>query len=545
VTRLTRNIAPLAHDADRAESSEARLSGRALERRDVAAIGALLLLGSLPLLNLLALPAFLDEGTYLGWIARVVDQGEWLHPLDDGKPLEVWPMVPFVWLGLRPLIVARVANVLVGAIGAGLVYRLALPLRDRRTAFACGGLFALCPFVVYLQRLALADTFLCVAGVWTLLTAYELVLSPTAKHARRLAVSLVLVACTKLPVGFVFLLSVPLALAIMPSAHRRMLLQRPSRGRLIAAHAPAVLLAVAMAVVMVARLRAAHQAAFGVELVRGIGLGHFPGIAEGLGVDGMSLWGELAAQLSWPVTLLGALGVVACAALGDWRERWLVATGVVPMALIAGGAQFWYSRYLLVALPPLVIGAVLGWARLADRAGRFRGLVLGGVLATCALLMGKQSALLIIDPVAASWSKVDRIQYVEGPSSGYGFPEAAAFLVAAHDAPARIYSLDGHSSYQLRSYLPPSWTARVEPIFYGSTGKRLLTSEGRLAHLVANAPAWVVISDQVLSHYLESTFGPEGARRIEVRPVALFDKPGGHARLGIYAMTPRDGGDGT
>jgi len=57
---------------------------------------------------------------------------------------------------------------------------------------------------------------------------------------------------------------------------------------------------------------------------------------------------------------------------------------------------------------------------------------------------------------------VDRFQYFEGWSSGYGYPEAAKFVLEPPGAPLMIYSLDGHSAYQLLTYLPAAWTSRVK-----------------------------------------------------------------------------------
>src|SRR6516162_4874828 len=126
----------------------------ALSRKDLLPITILLLVGSAAFVRLLALPPFEDEGTELRWIWRVIEAGDWLQPLADGKPLQVWPMALFVWLGLPPLGVMRAVNVLVGMIGSVLLYRLALCTTENRdTAFVSAGLFAICPFVIYLQRL--------------------------------------------------------------------------------------------------------------------------------------------------------------------------------------------------------------------------------------------------------------------------------------------------------------------------------------------------------------------------------------------------------
>jgi len=140
-----------------------------LSKRDILPVAVLLLLGSLAFAHLMALPAFEDEGTQLRWIWRAIEANEWLLPLGDGKPLEGWLMVPLVRFAPQPLAAIRAMHVLAGMIAAVLVYRLALQVSTRGTAFASGVLFAVCPFVVYLQRLALSEMFLCAAGIWVLL----------------------------------------------------------------------------------------------------------------------------------------------------------------------------------------------------------------------------------------------------------------------------------------------------------------------------------------------------------------------------------------
>jgi hypothetical protein len=57
-------------------------------RKDLFPIAVLLLLGSFAFVRLMALPAFEDEGSQLRWVWRLIEAGEWLQPLGDGKPLE-------------------------------------------------------------------------------------------------------------------------------------------------------------------------------------------------------------------------------------------------------------------------------------------------------------------------------------------------------------------------------------------------------------------------------------------------------------------------
>jgi hypothetical protein len=517
-------------------------------------VALLLGVGSLAFFHLMALPPFEDEGTQLRWIFRSIEAGEWLQPLADGKPLEAWPMVPLARLDPHPLAAIRALHVLAGLIGALLTYGLALQLGNRWTACASGVLYILCPFVVYLERLALSDIFMCTAGLAVLLCIIKFFKSPTRSHAGLLALSFVLAAFAKFPVGFVFLIAVPLALLLMPSLESRRMLRRPEVNRLLAAHAPVLLLALAVIAVAAIRLQRGLSPGFGLEDLAGIGMGRYSDIAAVIGISSVSLPNELTAQLSWPVVLTGTIGLAAGALHRDWHARWLIAVAALPLLGIGLLAHFWFSRYLLFTLPPLIIGAVLGWQRFGalflrfgphDEYGprgelwpgrRFGLLVELAAFALCAGFMGHQSAMIVLDPAAASWSPLDRFQFFEGWSSGYGYPEAAKFLLRAPDAPPMIYSLDGHSAYQLRSYLPAQWARRVQPVFYGESGTVLRSPAARLANLTKNIPAWIIVSEQLLPRYLESDMGPTSPDQFTLRQIAVFDKPGLRTRLAIYEV---------
>ena len=508
-------------------------------RKEFVPIGILLLLGSFAYVHLMALPAFEDEGSQLRWIWRIIEAGEWLQPLVDGKPLEAWPMVPLVRLGLPPLMAIRGVHVLAGMIAAVLTYRLALELSDRDTAFVSGALLAICPYLVYLQRLALSDIFMCTAGIWVLLCVIRFIQSPSGRHSIEFAGGLVLAAFCKFPVGFVFLIAMPLALVLMPSDERRRLLRPPVLTKLLAAHAPVALLTLVVIAVAIIRLRRGELPGFGLQDFIGIGMGRYHDIAEVIGLPRSNLVHEIAAQLSWPVTVIGLIGIAAGALGSDWRQRWLIAVGAVPMLGIGLLAAFWFPRYLLFTLPPLVVAAVSGWQGLALRAGRLRQPVKIGVLGVCVGFMGHQSALIILDPAAARWSPLDRFQYFEGWGSGYGYPEAAKFVLETPEAPSMIYSLDGHSAYQLLTYLPGAWIGRVKPIFYGQGGELLRSEDARLENLFSRTPVWIIVSEQLLQGYMDSSFGRINSDQISLRQIAAFDKPRSRSRLAIYAVSRR------
>jgi hypothetical protein len=134
---------------------------------------------------------------------------------------------------------------------------------------------------------------------------------------------------------------------------------------------------------------------------------------------------------------------------------------------------------------------------------------------------------------------VDRFQYVEGWGSGYGYEAAARYLLRAADVPRMVYALDGHSAYQLRTYLPAAWSARVGTIFYRRDGALLTTAQARFEELPSAAPVWIIVSPQLLPQYLNSSFGSTNAAHIRLQQVAVFDKPGSRAQLAIYDVAAR------
>ena len=506
-------------------------------------LAALLLLGSLAFVHLTAVPVFEDEGSQMRWIFRIIEAGEWSAPLDEGKPLEAWPMVPLIRLGVPTLIAVRSLHVLAGMIAILLTYRIGRKLADCRTAFIAAALFALCPFTVYLQRFALSDGLMCASGLWVLWSSFRLLQSPSWHRSLILAASLVLAAISKFPVGFVFLLDIPLALLLMPGAQRRELCRGSARAMLLAAHVPVLLLAGLIAATAVVRTSHGLSPGFGLRDLFGVGIGQYRDIGAAMNLPRPTLHEELSTQLSWSALLLGLIGVAAAACLNDWRQRWLIALGGLPMLLIGELASFWYSRYLLFTLPPLIVAAVVGWQSLLQRFGAqrlagWRVAIGGAALLTVVYFMGRQTILIILDPVAANWSPVDRFQYFEGWGSGYGYPEAAGFLLSTSTAPSTVFALDGHSAYQLLSYLPPAWHTRVRPIFYGSQGEVLRSAQARRANLERTSPVWLIVPQPLLQRYLESSFGHIDP--VDWRPLVMFAKPGARAQLGVYRVVKQE-----
>jgi 4-amino-4-deoxy-L-arabinose transferase-like glycosyltransferase len=124
--------------------------------------------------NLDVIPVFGDEAIYLRWsqVMRAEPTLRFL-PLSDGKqPLFMWTVIPFFKILSDPLIAGRLVSALTGIVTTVGVFGLSyLLLNNKKTALAAAALYAISPFSVFFDRLALADSMLNAFAVWTLFFA--------------------------------------------------------------------------------------------------------------------------------------------------------------------------------------------------------------------------------------------------------------------------------------------------------------------------------------------------------------------------------------
>ncbi len=124
------------------------------------------------LYNLTVVPVFVDEAIYIRW-SQVMRAEQTLRflPLSDGKqPLFMWVTIPFLKLFSDPLFAGRIVSVLTG-IGTmmGIFILSIMLLRSRKAAFLASFIYAISPFSIFFDRLALADSMLSMFGIFTLI----------------------------------------------------------------------------------------------------------------------------------------------------------------------------------------------------------------------------------------------------------------------------------------------------------------------------------------------------------------------------------------
>lgn len=121
--------------------------------------------------NLTSLPIFCDEAIYIRW-AQVMRSESTLRflPLSDGKqPLFMWIMIPFLKVFSDPLIAGRLVSTFSG-IGTliGIFALSQLLFKSFKISLISSFIYAIFPFSVFYDRMALADSLLSFFGVWIL-----------------------------------------------------------------------------------------------------------------------------------------------------------------------------------------------------------------------------------------------------------------------------------------------------------------------------------------------------------------------------------------
>lgn len=132
------------------------------------------------LINLNLIPVFADEAIYIHW-AQLAWHDSTLRfiSLTDGKPpLQTWLMIPFLKVINDPLIAGRLLSILAGLMTFIGVYLLAKKIFNRQIGQIALLLIAISPFLVFYDRLAVADSLLSAFGVWTFYLSLLLIEKP-------------------------------------------------------------------------------------------------------------------------------------------------------------------------------------------------------------------------------------------------------------------------------------------------------------------------------------------------------------------------------
>ncbi len=161
--------------------------------------------------NLTLLPVFADEAIYIRWSQIMANEATLRFlPLSDGKqPLYMWVLMLFVDRFSDPLFIGRLLSVVCGIGTLFGIFELSyLLFKNKRVSLVATFLYAISPFSVFFDRLALVDSMLNLFGVWSVFLSVLMVKTKRLDLAMIMGVTLGFMLLTKSPAIF-FILLIP------------------------------------------------------------------------------------------------------------------------------------------------------------------------------------------------------------------------------------------------------------------------------------------------------------------------------------------------
>lgn len=465
--------------------------------------------------RLTALPMFFDEAIHLLWAERWIGEQGLAKALADGKLLQV--AASGVALRLIPdaLWAGRFATVLVGAVGLAAAFALGRRVGGVSAGLLAAALSVACPFLLFHDRMALADGFVSALAAVVLVATIRL--CDDARHRRGVVLGLALAA-----VGAAKMLG--LITMVYPLVGVALLAPREARAWRSLATAWAVaglLLAAPIGVFLTRTGQIEEKAALATD-------------------DRLALVARnaaLAAEWLWAYWTPGLVVVgLLATALALFRRRrlelLLVFAWIFPLAVFVLGAGIWYPRYVVfITVPFLSLAAGLLaeiHARARRRGARAAALALATMVLVPAIVW---DARYLQQPYSARLPEVDRWQYVEGWASGYGWRESFELLARERDetaGPLRVVTERQH------------WTLKAYFIGWPDVAVKGFDLESlpRIEHALAwvgEGQGWLVTSGPLPPRL------PPG--RV-LRHAGGFTKPGRAGAVNVYKLEARQPGPG-
>ncbi|MGB6839124.1 MAG: glycosyltransferase family 39 protein [Microgenomates group bacterium] len=388
------------------------------------ALGLFFLALILRLYNLTYLPVFADEAIYIRWSQVMVAEPTLRFlPLSDGKqPLFMWVLMFLVRRFKDPLFIGRLVSVATGIGTMAGIFALTYYLFKSKTTALIASLFwAISPFAIFFDRMALVDSMLAMFGIWTLVFGII-----TAKTLRLDAAML-----TGFALGGALLTKSPALFFVILLPSTWLFSNWPKKNKDKA--------------VRLIRL----LGLFLVSLFIGYGMYNILRLGSNFHMIGLRnkdyvfpishLWTnpkdpfishfDRAIEWIWilgPSVLLIFIGLGAVVNLKKhWKETLLLALwGIGPIVVQSEFAKVFTARYIFFSLPYLFI---LAASVFVVRRENFRKIVILGLIIFIfhSLLVNR---LLLTQVEAAPLPRIMRSGYLEEWTAGTGIYEAAELI---------------------------------------------------------------------------------------------------------------------
>jgi len=376
------------------------------------------------------IPVFVDEAIYVRW-SQVMKNEPTLRflPQTDGKqPLFMWATVPFFKVSQDPLVAGRLVSVAAGLgtlIGIGFLSFVIF--KDLLAASLSMLVYALLPYAVFFDRMALADSMLAMFGIWSMGLSVLFAKTEKFDHAMMLGFAVGGGLLTKSPAIFFYVWMILAVIFFFRAKNNKI----KSLGRLLIGIIAVVVISQLMYSVL--RLGPAF------EMIGARNQDYLFTWKEVLGHPLSPLIGNLKTTLNW-LWLLFSPTLLLLTVFGLFPQKnrtlsfFLILCSLLPLVGQASIAKVYTSRYALFAVLPLVpvIGFGLNW--LITRKGLLVKLSSVILLAIPFII----SLLCVFAPTKAPLSFDMYSGYLQEWTAGWGQKEIANYFIDLESKGERV-----------------------------------------------------------------------------------------------------------
>lgn len=387
----------------------------------IIAIIAVGLFFFLRLSKLNSIPVFVDEAIYIRWsqVMRNEASLRFLPQTDGKQPLFMWATIPFFKISSDPLVAGRLVSVATGfGTFLGIGFLTYLLFGDFLIASLSLLIYAILPYSVFFDRMALADSMLAMFGIWSV--GLSVLFAKTGKldHAMFLGFALGGGLLTKSPAIFFYVWS---ALAVI-------FFFRPKANKL---HSVVNLLIGLVAAIVISQMMyAILRLGPAFQMIGARNQDYLFTWQEVLKHPHDPLLWNLGRTLNW-LWLLFSPTILLSLIFGFIPKKtrmlsvFLLLASLLPLVGQAAIAKVYTSRYALFAVLPLVPIIGLGFHWLITRKGILIKLSSIILLIVPFII----SILCVFAPTKASLSFDMRNGYLEEWTAGWGQKEVAQYLI--------------------------------------------------------------------------------------------------------------------
>ncbi|MFA5770243.1 MAG: glycosyltransferase family 39 protein [Patescibacteria group bacterium] len=367
------------------------------------------------------LPIFSDEGIYIHWARIAWHDASWRFiSLTDGRqPLQTWGTIPFLKLFPQNLLFGgRMFSVATGFVSLAGIFSLLFYLFNKKTAFWGVFLYIFTPFFLFYDRIALADSAVNAGFIWILFFSILVIRTLRFDLTLLFGITAGMAMLTKSSVRLFILLSAFAPILVWNKKSEKNIINKTLNYFILFAF----VLVIAIVIYNIQRL-----SPFMHYIEQKNNTFVMP-ISEFIKSPFAVFWPNLKiiphyvfSEMGWLTGFLGVIGLILILkknlSLGLYFSIWLFA----PYFVIAGLSRVIFPRYLIFLATLLTIFSAYFLSNLKSK-------IIKLILLIIFLSISAFYAYgFYFNPSAIPFPEIDRGQYVEGETAGWGAREMMEF----------------------------------------------------------------------------------------------------------------------